>query len=327
MSKRTREVVKTNKKLEPIKLKVPRKKVVNDKESIDIKETDNKDPITNVNSLDILAGVASSSSLEDRPPRKNIKPSTSPTSFDSFTSNVYDFTLNVNSIRDYEGPMGKCHYKGQLVKGLMHGSGYCRYPRGDIYQGQYVNGLRHGKGTYTCIRSGKVYVGEFCNDKIHGKGQMTYLNGNSHLGSWANNVPSGYGLAITYCNSSSSKNKHESGIKLTTVGNWINGYLDDITVRISNDGMCGIGNMINGTAVGVWKFCNRMGMLFTPDVVDQFKGEHQIQTFEIYNYGIPKRDYSSDQERRMNIDSIMNWSETESLPIEAVTCLMALFKI
>lgn len=49
-------------------------------------------------------------------------------------------------------------YHGQIVDGLMHGSGKLQYENGDVYDGEFDHGKKQGYGTFNYHNGGK-YVG------------------------------------------------------------------------------------------------------------------------------------------------------------------------
>lgn len=57
-------------------------------------------------------------------------------------------------------------YKGNVVRGVIHGKGEYRYLiRKMCYEGEFVQGLREGSGKYYAISGGYVYTGEFKDDQ------------------------------------------------------------------------------------------------------------------------------------------------------------------
>ena len=115
-------------------------------------------------------------------------------------------------------------YKGDVVGGLMHGSGTLLYAKTqDVYQGDFENDLPHGAGKYVRAggekdgtyeglweegelvqvkkgrakikeKNGDVYDGGFHHWKRHGQGILQKKNGQIYNGQFKDGLPNGRGI-------------------------------------------------------------------------------------------------------------------------------------
>ena len=117
--------------------------------------------------------------------------------------------------------VGGNHYRGEFVKGMMHGrglytwadgttyegdfswncitgKGIFTWPDGATYAGELLDGLRHGEGSFTASISngnGLAYSGQWRAGKRHGKGTLWYDQSRSsyYEGEWQDNFRHGNG--------------------------------------------------------------------------------------------------------------------------------------
>ncbi len=75
------------------------------------------------------------------------------------------------------------YYKGPLVRGLPHGTGYSKLPGGVEYEGQFVRGKYEGRGVMLS-GNGDRYEGEFKDGLRDGSGVMAYGVGGRYEGQW-----------------------------------------------------------------------------------------------------------------------------------------------
>lgn len=73
------------------------------------------------------------------------------------------------------------NYTGSFRQAMPHGSGFFKYPNGDMYEGGVANGLHEGSGLYVAV-DGSTYEGEWRNGKMHGKGKIVYSSGRTYAG-------------------------------------------------------------------------------------------------------------------------------------------------
>ncbi len=83
-------------------------------------------------------------------------------------------------------------YEGELLDGVMHGSGKYTWTSGDVYTGGYLFGNMHGTGTMVWAE-GDTYTGDFVNDKRTGKGTYTWSDGDTYTGDFVDGKRTGYG--------------------------------------------------------------------------------------------------------------------------------------
>jgi len=93
------------------------------------------------------------------------------------------------------------NYTGDFVDGQKHGVGTESAIAGITYTGQWANDLYNGKGEWSDENVGigehkGTYIGNFVNGKKQGNGIMTYVNGGSYNGQWANDLYNGKGKLI-----------------------------------------------------------------------------------------------------------------------------------
>lgn len=86
------------------------------------------------------------------------------------------------------------YYKGTLVRGRKHGSGYHKSVDGREYEGGFVDGLRQGKGTML-FADGDRYEGQWQAGAAHGDGTHVYSLGGRYEGQWRNGSYDGQGKA------------------------------------------------------------------------------------------------------------------------------------
>ena len=99
-------------------------------------------------------------------------------------------------------------YEGDLVEGLMEGSGIIKFADGSWYEGQFKNDKYEGKGKIS-FKNGGSYEGEFNNNLMNGKGKYIYPDGKFYEGNFQNGLKHGFGK-ITW-----NENKYFEGY-------WIN---------------------------------------------------------------------------------------------------------
>ena len=108
------------------------------------------------------------------------------------------------------------HYKGDILKGLLHGQGQMLFqdgtlyegdfhfnkmngkgtltwPDGCIYKGEFKDGIRHGRGNFENPLKGSFYEGDWINGKRHGKGTLRLKDGSVYAGDFENGVKCGQG--------------------------------------------------------------------------------------------------------------------------------------
>ena len=108
--------------------------------------------------------------------------------------NVYvddDRTVYQRNNHFYNGELiDGCHYTGELVNGVMNGSGTLTCPNSGVYVGTFVDGKRHGHGRFDMV-SGNVYIGEFREGLLHGYGKIIRTDGKMLAGFFFNGEPKG----------------------------------------------------------------------------------------------------------------------------------------
>ena len=68
------------------------------------------------------------------------------------------------------------YYNGEWDRGVIHGSGYFKYARGQgEYSGEFNYGKKHGVGQRK-FSDGREYSGDWVEDWIHGSGVMDFPN-------------------------------------------------------------------------------------------------------------------------------------------------------
>lgn len=91
-------------------------------------------------------------------------------------------------------------FEGQFVHGFWTGYGRCIYTNlGEDYTGTFLNNVRHGHGT-TKYKDGRIFEGTYTKG-IKTEGKMTYQDGSTYLGHWANGGRHGRGT-YTFVNGS-----------------------------------------------------------------------------------------------------------------------------
>lgn len=83
-------------------------------------------------------------------------------------------------------------YRGEVVDGLLQGSGRLDYSDGSYYAGQFKDGQFNGVGEWHS-KHGETYTGEFHNGDFHGQGSLSYSDGSRYEGGFANGTPNGEG--------------------------------------------------------------------------------------------------------------------------------------
>lgn len=83
-------------------------------------------------------------------------------------------------------------YRGEVVDGLLQGSGRLDYSDGSYYAGQFKDGQFNGAGEWHS-KPGETYTGEFHNGDFHGQGNLSYSDGSRYEGGFANGTPNGEG--------------------------------------------------------------------------------------------------------------------------------------
>ncbi|BDT56654.1 hypothetical protein MasN3_01480 [Massilia varians] len=86
-------------------------------------------------------------------------------------------------------------YTGSFRQGRPHGTGFFKYPNGDMYEGGVANGLHEGSGLYIAV-DGSTYEGEWQADKRHGHGKASFALGGSYEGEWRNGKMHGKGKIV-----------------------------------------------------------------------------------------------------------------------------------
>ncbi len=72
-------------------------------------------------------------------------------------------------------------YRGEIVDGLLQGSGRIDYPNGSYYFGEFKDGQWHGFGTWNGA-TGDRYEGEFRHGLFDGLGRFSYAEGGVYQG-------------------------------------------------------------------------------------------------------------------------------------------------
>ncbi len=72
-------------------------------------------------------------------------------------------------------------YRGEIVDGLLQGSGRIDYPNGSYYFGEFKDGQWHGFGTWNGA-TGDRYEGEFKHGLFDGLGRFSYAEGGVYQG-------------------------------------------------------------------------------------------------------------------------------------------------
>ena len=86
-------------------------------------------------------------------------------------------------------------YTGTFRQGMPHGTGFFKYPNGDMYEGGVANGLHEGSGLYVAA-DGSAYEVEWQTDKRHGRGKASFALGGSYEGEWRNGNMHGKGKIV-----------------------------------------------------------------------------------------------------------------------------------
>jgi len=86
-------------------------------------------------------------------------------------------------------------YTGTFRQGMPHGTGFFKYPNGDMYEGGVANGLHEGSGIYVAA-DGSTYEGEWQTDKRHGRGKASFTLGGSYEGEWRGGKMHGRGKIV-----------------------------------------------------------------------------------------------------------------------------------
>lgn len=137
-------------------------------------------------------------------------------------------------------------YEGEILSGLRHGPGKCRFVKGGVYVGQWKKDKKNGIGTLL-YADGSVYDGQFKNDKRHGRGYQLYKkkiassqdssaqdekSGGIYDGEWKNSRRHGIGI-FHYADGSwyrgewNRGNKHGHGVKVNADGSYYKGEWKD----------------------------------------------------------------------------------------------------
>lgn len=83
-------------------------------------------------------------------------------------------------------------YRGEIVDGLLQGSGRIDYPNGSYYLGQFEDGQWHGLGTWHSA-TGDRYEGEFRHGLFDGLGRFSYAEGGVYEGEFRSGRMHGHG--------------------------------------------------------------------------------------------------------------------------------------
>ncbi|EXF43927.1 MorN domain-containing protein [Pseudomonas sp. BAY1663] len=83
-------------------------------------------------------------------------------------------------------------YRGEVVDGLLQGSGRIDYPNGSYYLGQFKDGQWHGLGSWSGA-NGDRYEGEFRHGLFDGLGRFSYAEGGVYEGQFQRGSMHGHG--------------------------------------------------------------------------------------------------------------------------------------
>jgi len=83
-------------------------------------------------------------------------------------------------------------YRGEVVDGLLQGTGRIDYPNGSYYQGMFKDGRWHGDGVWQGA-NGDRYEGEFQHGLFDGQGRFSYATGGVYEGRFQRGSLSGEG--------------------------------------------------------------------------------------------------------------------------------------
>ena len=83
-------------------------------------------------------------------------------------------------------------YKGDVVDGVLNGTGTYIWADGDRYEGEFANDLPNGEGRYLWS-DGRRYTGEFSDGKRQGRGLLIWGNGDRYEGEFRANQIHGEG--------------------------------------------------------------------------------------------------------------------------------------
>ena len=137
----------------------------------------------------------------------------------------------------------RIQYKGEWMKGSMHGKGILREAWGDIYVGDFKNNLADGFGRQDFYRNG-VYKGYFegfvSNDEMNGKGKWVEIDYFDYEGEFKNHNFHGLGKIKWF----------EDGKIATYEGNFKDGVLNGQGKYKYIDGGLYVGNFSNGYRSG-----------------------------------------------------------------------------
>ncbi len=84
-------------------------------------------------------------------------------------------------------------YRGEFLKGQLHGKGTCFFTNGDIYDGQWYRNVRQGEGEFR-KKDGTVYKGSFRHNQPHGKGILIFPDGSFFKSDWERGESVGKGF-------------------------------------------------------------------------------------------------------------------------------------
>jgi len=93
----------------------------------------------------------------------------------------------------YEDGLGGL-YSGHWADDVYHGQGKLISANGVVYDGEFVHGLKECKHATQIYEDGSQYVGPFKAGLREGDGKLVYVNKDSYIGGWSNDVRHGKGV-------------------------------------------------------------------------------------------------------------------------------------
>ncbi len=159
-------------------------------------------------------------------------------------------------------------YRGNFLKGKLHGYGKLQYANGAVYEGEWKMDLKSGKGVMS-LTSGDQYSGNFKDDKFWGKGIYRYKTGELYDGSWINGQAHGKGRYLF-----SDKERYE--------GDFFKGKFDGVGAFYYADGSIFIGNWKDNKRNGEGKLHYKDGRKIAgvwkdDQLIDEANGFHNSE--------------------------------------------------
>ncbi len=145
-------------------------------------------------------------------------------------------------------------YVGDIVNGVLHGTGEIFFANGDYYKGDWLHGERTGKGEMLWKEGGQ-YIGDFVNGTLQGQGEYSYSDGRKYIGSFAESSFNGKGeffwlngdyyIGDWINGERTGKGEYRWGIGSRYVGDFFNSKLNGNGIYYFPDGNKYVGSFKN----------------------------------------------------------------------------------